>query len=673
MILDQFGREIQSRDLRRPDPREISIAQIRDRWSTYPSSGLTPRRLAAILKAADQGDVLRQAELFEEMEEKDTHLFSQFQTRKLAVQGLSWEIIPLSDSAQDKAIAQFCTEVIGKLPDFEDNVLDMLDALPKGYSMTEVMWDNSSGSAISELKWVHPKKITFWDSFTPHVLTEDEPVRGIDPAPWKFVYHRYKARSGYDTRAGIMRVCAFMYVFKNYSIKDWVAFCEVYGMPLRVGKYETGASEKDKDALMSAVRSIGTDAAGIISKSTEIEFIEAMKSGSGSGQTVYETLARFSDAQVSKAILGQTLTSEAGGEKGQGSLALGKVHGDVRQDLIQADCRALGKTITRQILRPLVGFNFGWDAPVPNFRFLYEPPEDLAAAAGVYKIVCGDLGQPVSQEHVSARFKIPLPQAGETPLNVPRLGAGVPSFAKLVAKDIGVQSQAALEASGMETLPALADEIEAFLRPLVTYVAKAKSLEEIAETIHQFYPRLDTTRFEELLSRAMFAAALQGAAAAAASDPIVAGHVSVSDMDRDQQKAVFAALSESSVHFDRTPAGQEKLGKTLSELGQRVGNKEKPLSFADGKKLNMSLSDAMSGFLKPGTKALNLDDNGIPEGGAELHQTISSVLQSLGNRLAQGGSSGNLVEAAFDLGVKVNEAAQKWWKSLAKRTEASNG
>jgi len=38
-----------------------------------------------------------------------------------------------------------------------------------------------------------------------------------------------------------MRVCAWMYLFKNYAVKDWIGFPEVYGMPLRVGKYEPGA------------------------------------------------------------------------------------------------------------------------------------------------------------------------------------------------------------------------------------------------------------------------------------------------------------------------------------------------------------------------------------------------------------------------------------------------
>jgi len=546
MLLDQFGREIQMGDIRTPETREISVQLLRDRYSTYPSSGLTPDRLATILKAADQGDVLRQAELFEEMEEKDAHLASQFQTRKLAVQGLSWEISPTSEDSADKKIAEFCNMVLEGLADLDDHILDMLDALGKGYSMMEIMWDTSSGQAnVTGLNWIHAKKLTFWNSIHPRVLTEEDQVQGIDPPPFKFVYHRYKARSGYDTRAGIMRVCAFMYLFKNYAIKDWVSFAEVYGMPIRVGKFEPGASKADKDALINAIRSLGADAAGIISKSTEIEFIESTKTSS---LNVYESLVTFCDAQMSKAILGQTLTSEAGGSKGQGSFALGQVHNDVRQDLIEADCRALGKTITQQILRPLVGFNFGWDAPIPQFRFLYEPPEDLKAAADVYKIV-SDMGQPISQEHISERFKIPLPKDGETPLkkptpppqpfggmppgslpgmqpekkppegppeNNPPEDEPPPAKAKRIAKSVkggGEPSgQKAIDAMRRKALPKATDEIQAMLKPVLDMIKNAESLEEIGAKIYALYPRLDGERFQQLLARAILASALTGGA-----------------------------------------------------------------------------------------------------------------------------------------------------------------
>lgn len=139
-LYDQFCRPIPLSGTT-PDTREIAVASVRDRWSGYPSSGLTPERLARIFRQADSGDVQRQSELFEEMEEKDAHLASQFQIRKLAVQGLPREVSPANESARAKETATFCRAFLEALSDFDEIVLDLLDALPKGYSMMDLLLD----------------------------------------------------------------------------------------------------------------------------------------------------------------------------------------------------------------------------------------------------------------------------------------------------------------------------------------------------------------------------------------------------------------------------------------------------------------------------------------------------------------------------------------------------
>ena len=518
-ILDQFGRYIKAKLLRRPETRVAAAAEIRDRLSGYPSAGLTPTRLAQILRSADEGDMLSQAELFEEMEEKDPHLFSQFQTRKLAVQGLEWDVNPGDESAKAKEIARACEEFLDDLPAFDDNILDMLDALPKGYSVLELLWDASSGqAALTGMEWIHPKKITFRDSFIPRVLTDAEPLSGEDMQPFKFVYHRYKARSGYDTRAGIMRVCAWMYLFKNYDVKDWVGFAEVFGKPLRVGKYDSAASQDDKDALSLAVRMLGSDAAGVISKATEIEFIQAQTTGS---IDVYSGLAAFCDAQVSKAILGQTLTSDSGDN---GSRALGQVHNDVRGDLTRADAKALGRTVTQQILRPFVGYNFGWGVPMPTAEPVYEEPEDLEAVGKVYQILAGMID--ISQEHIADRFKVPLMKQGETPVKQntargegsgPASGAGQDGSAgtlKHVLKDTApnrfTPDQQVLEDLADRVVAQAAGQFDDHRGAILDAIRGAGSYADAVASLLDLYPGLSTNSFEDLMARTLTNAEIFG-------------------------------------------------------------------------------------------------------------------------------------------------------------------
>ena len=81
-----------------------------------------------------------------------------------------------------------------------------------------------------------PEEGDFRGRLKPRLLTSEAPWQGDEPPPWKVIYHRYKARSGHATRAGVLRVVGWMYLLKNFALKDWAAFNEVFGMPLAAGE-----------------------------------------------------------------------------------------------------------------------------------------------------------------------------------------------------------------------------------------------------------------------------------------------------------------------------------------------------------------------------------------------------------------------------------------------------
>jgi phage gp29-like protein len=415
-LVDQFGRQIRRG---RPILEEIGgVGGIRDRYSTYPSQGLTPERLASIFKQADLGDVSRQAELFEEMEEKDAHLGSVLQTRKLAVAGLEWEVTAASEDREDEDIAAFVREALGWVENLDDALLDVLDALGKGFSISEIMWELDGNRVwAKELRWRHPKRFTFYANDRildfPRLLTDADLVYGEELPPNKFIYHRYKSRSGIAPRAGILRPCAWMYLFKNYDVKDWVVFNERFAMPMRVGKYNQSTSPDDRDVLKEAVFNLGADAAAVVSDSTVIELLEsAGKTGSAA---IFEKLADFCDRAMSKAVLGHTGSADSTPGK------LGAEHEarDVRQDLLEADSKALAKAISMQLIYPLVGFNFGFDKNIPRFRFHHEEDEDLGQTAETYKTLAEMGFDGIPKKHIYEKFGIPEPAKGEETVQPP--------------------------------------------------------------------------------------------------------------------------------------------------------------------------------------------------------------------------------------------------------------
>lgn len=234
-----WRRRSQALQTPRPESREVAAAQVTDKYSEYPSDGLTPVRLAEIFKEADAGDVLRQAELFEEMEEKDPHLFSQLQTRKNAVTGLDYEIIPFdSDDPRDKEIAEFVEAQLGGIEGFEDIMLDLLDAIGKGFAVSEIMWSYDEGHVVvDDIRSRHQKRF-FWDSVDDSfkVRTQEAP-EGIELPKNKFIVHKYKARSGHPSRAGVLRVVAWMEDMKKEVAGKSRAeeMKEKYGKVYRVG------------------------------------------------------------------------------------------------------------------------------------------------------------------------------------------------------------------------------------------------------------------------------------------------------------------------------------------------------------------------------------------------------------------------------------------------------
>ena len=180
-LKDFFGRLF--KEAAKPEIRELGAVSLAERWSTYPSVGLTPNRLAEIFREADLGDVYRQMELFEEMEEKDAHLASLLQTRKLAVLSKDYEILPYSKNPEDQAIAEFVGEVVYGIANLEEALLDLLDGIGKGFALSEIIWDLQGGRArVAELKWIPQKKVTFRESLGPRLLTPKAPWQGEDAA-----------------------------------------------------------------------------------------------------------------------------------------------------------------------------------------------------------------------------------------------------------------------------------------------------------------------------------------------------------------------------------------------------------------------------------------------------------------------------------------------------------
>lgn len=382
---------------------EAQPSAVGNRTSTFDPviSGMTPSKLAGILKDAVKSDPADFFAMAEEMEERDLHYHSVLGTRKRAISKLPISIEAVDESAEEVKIADLVRDAVSR-PDFGDMIEDMLDAFGKGVSVVEQIWDISESQWLPRAwKWRDPRFFDFDEETRSQLLLKDGEARR-QLTPGKYIVHTAKVKSGLPIRGGLARLCAWCFIMKSYTLKDWMAFSEIFGMPLRVGRYDRSASEDDKRRLLQAVMSIAADAGAIIPKGMDIEFITA---ASGRGEAVFGSLADYLDKQVSKAILGQTMTADDGA-----SMSQAKVHDDVRDDIRDADKRRVEATLQRDVVNQIVTLNFGIRKRYPKITLLVAEPEDIEAISNALGTLV-PLGLKVRQDEV--REKLGMQEPGE--------------------------------------------------------------------------------------------------------------------------------------------------------------------------------------------------------------------------------------------------------------------
>ncbi len=383
------------------------LTGVRRAWRTESiAAGLTPERLAAVLRAADGGDIDAYLTLAEEMEERDPHYAAVLGVRKRAVSGLEPQVEAASDAPRDLEIAD-AVRKLARAPEFTPLLEDCLDALGKGFAAVEIVWRRGSRWFPERYEWRDPRWFRWdrTDGRTLRLLSERDAPDGAPLAPAKWIVHAPRLRSGLPARGGLARLAAAAYTIKAHALTDWTAYAEVFGMPLRVGRYGPGASESDIETLAEAVANLGTDAAAVMPESMRVEFEQAGGSGQA-GADVFRGLAEYVDSQVSKAVLGQTTTTDDGSSRAQA-----QVHDAVRGDIVRADARQLAATLNRDLVRPFVELNWGRADEAPRLLLPAAEPEDTAAlTAALERLV--PLGLRVQASVARDRLGLPDPEEG---------------------------------------------------------------------------------------------------------------------------------------------------------------------------------------------------------------------------------------------------------------------
>jgi len=514
-ILDASGRPFKQREAKALQTDDVRLICLQRTFSQHPSSGLTPASAANILQAAEQGDLIAQCELAEDIEEKDGHLYAELDKRKRALIGVDYYLIPpRNPTPQEKADTEYLQEMLEEGNWIKALIKSMSDAILKGFSMHELVWTRELGEWFIEVpeyrdpSWfmTHPERRN-------ELRLRDATVNGADLWPFGWIKHIHPAKSGYVSRSGLVRQLIWPFIFKNYSVRDLAEFLEIYGLPLRIGQYPAGASDEEKRALLNAVMSIGHNAGGIMPKGMVMDFESA-----ATGQAdPFNLMISWAEKTMS---LGGTLTSQADGKSSTN--ALGNVHNEVRQELRDADLSLIAETLTRDLVAPLYALNcksYQSHRRHPRLVFDTTEAEDLRALAYPLRAFVS-MGMQIPQNWLHEKTRIPKPANGEAVLVIQQedpnaSAANQTALAALAAQPssapLSEPSQTALDkALDALTQGQMSEAYMAMVEPLLAQLQSEP--EQLRAQLEKDYPAMDTEQLTEMLARLMFVAELWGMA-----------------------------------------------------------------------------------------------------------------------------------------------------------------
>jgi phage gp29-like protein len=349
----------------------------------------------------------------------DMHLAGVLQKRKDAIMGFEWRVKPADINAEDPVEQKRADEINNRLvkSNFKDFLKCMDNGIIFGHSVSQLHWmldsNNQYMPNFESIDYIHfSKKDKKLQLIVDRTNYEYFMTIGQDNSPLVTNVDQYSVARYLNNNAGIMylpinedqvitmmnnpfeglisdyiggliRPALYLTLLKYYNLLDWAKFNELFGMPLRVGKFDPLlSSDAAINTLKTAVQNLGTDASAVIDTTTMIEFVESK--GGNSNNNPYQTFADYIETKQSILMLGQNLTTQIG--KGVGSKAAATVHQDSEKDKIWTDCGDIKPRVDKVVDKDYF-YNYGMPAnnAYPEFEFITEEYKDLQGMAAVVR------------------------------------------------------------------------------------------------------------------------------------------------------------------------------------------------------------------------------------------------------------------------------------------------
>lgn len=428
----------------------------------------------------------------------DAHLDAVKNKRFASITSRAWTI---DGSKGDQKKAKFVEEYLWNI-DLRNVISQMLEAIGFGYAVHEIVWNTVQtdlGTLILPTAIKDRKQEWFkFDSDSKLLLQTNDGSRREMPER-KFLVTRNRPTTANPYGNAVYSRCFWPLAFKKGGLKFWMLFVEKYGMPKAIGKVPPTATEKEQQDFLKMLVGLVRDAVAVIPQTGSVELLEA----GAANANPHKAIVDWADQAMSKAWLGETLTTEQ--TSSGGTQAMATVHNDVRADLALDDAAMIESSIN-QLIRWIYEINWPNEKEIPWMNIIL--PEDLQEARLNRDIKLTQLGVKFNAQYITDVYGIDekyfemtevQPQGGMFAEGPEKKGK-VRSTSHELRKQVNAFT---------EHLEAECEKVD-ILAPIRELVENAHSLEEVRDKLIGCYAEMPMEKIADEMEQAFLAADLAG-------------------------------------------------------------------------------------------------------------------------------------------------------------------
>lgn len=281
-----------------------------------------------------------------------------------------------------------------------EEVSALIESLAFERILTEVMKSRFYGRSAFELEFpsegeiiAHAIPAKHISLATKSILLQDSDEKGVDYEGDPFL-----CVVGEERDFGLFLKTAPYVIYKRGGFGDWAQWTELFGMPQRIGKYNTYDPESRR-LLEDAFEKAGSAPWVVIPKEAEVE----TKETSGGSGTSYNEFRQACNEELLITLLGQTMTTVQGE---RGARSLGEVHKEVEEGKNASDLRFVQRVLNTY-LRPMLAAR-GY--AVEGGKFTFPKAAEQLSVSDV--VMLSDI-LPIPASYLHEKYAIPVPAEGE--------------------------------------------------------------------------------------------------------------------------------------------------------------------------------------------------------------------------------------------------------------------